>query len=240
MTHATSFGAAAGDYERGRPGYPADAVAWLLPASPGCVLDLGAGTGKLTSLVAEIAAEVVAVDPDSAMLESLTRALPTVETAAGRAEAIPLPDASVDGVVMGQAWHWVDPELAAVEIARVLRPGGTLGLVWNIRDSREPWVARLGDAMRGSAAEKLVEGDGPRVPPPLADLERRTWEWSRPMSADDVRAMARSRSHYITGDQQYRAQVERDVDAVLADAPSAHGEMSLPYVTHAFRAVRPH
>ncbi|MFW2513962.1 class I SAM-dependent methyltransferase [Demequina sp. SO4-13] len=238
MTHATSFGAAAGDYERGRPGYPADAVAWLLPASPRRVLDLGAGTGKLTALVAAVADHVVAVDPDPAMLDTLSQSLPDVVTSVGRAESIPLPDASMDAVVLGQAWHWVDTDAASTEIARVLRPGGTLGLVWNIRDSREPWVARLGNAMRGSAAEQLIEGEGPRVGPPLDGLERRTWEWVRRTDAGGVRAMARSRSHYIMGDQEYRARVDRDVEAVLAGLQSPEREVLLPYVTHAYRAYR--
>lgn len=239
MSQATSFGAATGDYHQGRPGYPADAVEWMLPASPGRVLDLGAGTGKLTALVVGLASEVVAVDPDAAMLEALTGSVPGVSTAVGQAEQIPLPDASVDAVVMGQAWHWVDPDTASAEIARVLRPGGVLGLIWNIRDSREPWVARLGEAMRGSAAEALIEGEGPRVAAPFDGLETRTWEWARSMSADDVRAMARSRSHYIVGDASYRAQVDRDLDTVLDGLPSPQGEVSLPYVTHAFVAHRP-
>ncbi|MDN4479997.1 class I SAM-dependent methyltransferase [Demequina muriae] len=239
MTHATSFGAAAGDYQRGRPGYSADAVAWLLPSSPRRVLDLGAGTGKLTALVVEAAPDVVAIDPDPAMLETLAAALPQVATAVGTAESIPLPDASVDAVAVGQAWHWFDVDAASTEVARVLRPGGTLGLVWNIRDSREPWVARLGEAMRGSAAEQLIEGAGPRVGAALTGLEHATWEWARGMSADDVRAMARSRSHYIVGDDAYRAQVDRDVEAVLAGLPDRAGVVSLPYVTHAFRAHRP-
>ncbi|WP_062135944.1 class I SAM-dependent methyltransferase [Demequina aestuarii] len=239
MSQATSFGAAAGDYEQGRPGYPADAVAWLLGASPGRVLDLGAGTGKLTALVADVAAEVVAVDPDVAMLETLTRSLPDVSTAVGQAEQIPLRDASVDAVLLGQAWHWVDVAAASAEIARVLRPGGTLGLIWNIRDSREPWVAGLGVAMHGSAAESLIEGEGPRVAAPFSGLDTRRWEWARTMSADDVRAMVRSRSYYITGDAEFRACVDRDVEAVLTGLPSREGEVSLPYVTHAFRAHRP-
>lgn len=239
MTHATSFGAAAGDYDRGRPGYPADAVAWLLGEAPGTVLDLGAGTGKLTALAAARAASVIAVDPDPEMLAALARAVPSADFAQGTAESIPLPDGSVDVVIVGQAWHWFDVEPASREIARVLRPGGSLGLVWNIRDSREPWVARLGDAMRGSAAERLIEGTGPVVAAPFGSLTQRTWEWSRSLSEDDLRAMVRSRSHYITGDRDYRSQVDSDVEALLADLGAQPDGLSLPYVTHAFRAVRP-
>lgn len=141
---ATSFGAAADAYERGRPGYPAEAVAWLLEragAHPR-VADIGAGTGKLTRVVAEHAGGVVAVDPDAAMLAALRRALPGVETLVGAAEDVNLPDESLDAVVLGQAWHWVDPVAGSAEVGRILKPGGTLGLVWNLRDTDVPWVAR--------------------------------------------------------------------------------------------------
>lgn len=239
MTHATSFGAATGDYHRGRPGYPASAVAWLLLGAPERVLDVGAGTGKLTALAAQHAAHVIAVDPDQAMLAALTEAVPGVQTALGTAESLPLPDASVDAVVVGQAWHWFDVEAASSEMARVLRPGGSVGLIWNIRDSRVPRVARLGEAMRGSVAEQLIAQSGPSVAAPFGPLEHETWEWARPMSSDDVRAMARSRSHYIVGSVEYRAQVDHEVAAVLAELNDDDGEISLPYVTHAFRTSMP-
>lgn len=182
---------------------------------------------------------MVAVDPDPEMLAALTRAVPGVETAVGTAESIPLADGSIDAVVVGQAWHWFDPDPASKEIARVLRPGGTLGLIWNIRDSRVPWVARLSHAMRGSAAERLIEESGPVVGAPFGPLTHDVWEWSRPMTEDELRAMVRSRSYYITGTDSYRGQVDSDVDALLTDLRAQPGDISLPYVTHAFRATRP-
>ncbi len=139
-----SFGAEAAAYERGRPSYPPEAIDWLLPPDAADVLDLGAGTGKLTTRLVERGLGVVAVDPIPEMLELLSNSLPDTPALLGTAEEIPLPDDSVDAVLVAQAWHWFDPELAAKEVARVLRPGGRLGLVWNTRDERLGWVKDLG------------------------------------------------------------------------------------------------
>ena len=140
---ATSFGAAAGAYERGRPPYPAEAIDWLLPPGAARVLDVGAGTGKLTRELAARGLDVVAVEPLPGMREQLARAVPGVPVHPGTAEDIPLPDGSVDAVLAAQAWHWVDQARAVPEVARVLVPGGQLGLVWNMRDDRADWVAQL-------------------------------------------------------------------------------------------------
>src|SRR6516162_10656140 len=140
-----SFGSAAAAYERGRPSYPPEAINWLLPRGARQVLDLGAGTGKLTTRLVERGLEVVAVDPIPDMLEVLGKSLPDTPALLGTAEEIPLPDDSVDAVLVAQAWHWVDPERAIPEVARVLRPGGRLGLVWNTRDARLGWVRELGE-----------------------------------------------------------------------------------------------
>ncbi len=135
-----SFGAEAAAYERGRPSYPPEAIDWLLPPGARDVLDLGAGTGKLTTRLVERGLGVVAVDPIPEMLELLSNSLPDTPALLGTAEEIPLPDDSVDAVLVAQAWHWFDPERAVKEVARVLRPGGRLGLVWNTRDERLGWV----------------------------------------------------------------------------------------------------
>ena len=108
------------------------------------MLDLGAGTGKLTTRLVERGLDVVAVDPIPEMLEVLSNSLPDTPALLGTAEEIPLPDDSVDAVLVAQAWHWFDPERAVKEVARVLRPGGRLGLVWNTRDERLGWVKDLG------------------------------------------------------------------------------------------------
>src|SRR5688572_15584809 len=184
---STSFGAAAGAYEAGRPEYPREAVEWLL--APGRrddhvlrVADVGAGTGKLTRTIVEIGADVVAVDPDAHMLAALRENVHGVPTFVGSAERMPLPDASVDAVLLGQAWHWVDPAQAAAEAARVLRPGGVLGLVWNIRDESDPFARGLTAVMHASEAERLISEGGPAVGDRFGTLDSRTWTWTRTMA----------------------------------------------------------
>lgn len=135
---ARSFDTVAALYERRRPAYPADAIRWLVEElridRSSVVLDLGAGTGKLTRALVPHAARVIAVEPGPAMLAELERVVPGAEPLVGAAEAIPLPDASVDAVTCGQSFHWFRPDEAVPEILRVLRPGGALGLIWNLRD----------------------------------------------------------------------------------------------------------
>ncbi len=142
--HASSFGAAAQAYATHRPDYAPAAVRWALEHAPGLrVLDLGAGTGKLTGTLTTLDADVVAVEPDPAMLAELRRALPSVRARPGSAESIPLPDSSVDAVLAGNAMHWFDMGVAGPEIARVLVPGGILAGLWNVMDDRVDWVAGL-------------------------------------------------------------------------------------------------
>lgn len=141
---ATGFSRSADAYERGRPEYPNEAIEWLaerLGLRPGrTVLDLAAGTGKLTRALARTGVEVIAVEP----LDEMRAAIgPEARVLAGAAEAIPLPDASVDAVTVGQAFHWFDPEPSLAEIHRVLRPGGALALVWNTRLLEDPVQASI-------------------------------------------------------------------------------------------------
>jgi ubiquinone/menaquinone biosynthesis C-methylase UbiE len=237
----TSFGMAAGDYEKGRPSYPPEAVKWILGEAPLRVLDAGAGTGKLTAEVVRQGHEVIAVDPDAAMLEALSRSVPGVETRVGTAEATWLTASSVDAVVFGQAWHWVDVTQASAEMARILRPGGALGLIWNIRDEETPWVARLTEVMHGSKAEQLLAGAGPEVTAPFGPLEHLAIAWTRPMTADELVAMARSRSYYIAGSAANRERIDAGLVDLVSTLPAlaGHGRIDLPYVTHAYRAMRP-
>jgi SAM-dependent methyltransferase len=155
---AQAFDGAAEAYDRGRPSFPREAVEKLvevLGIGPGVrVLDLAAGTGKLTRMLAPAGAELVAIEPLDGMRARLEASLPGVRALEGTAEAIPLPDASVDAVTAAQAFHWFDGKAALGEIHRVLAPGGRLGLLWNARDEQEEWVARLGEIMephRGTA-----------------------------------------------------------------------------------------
>lgn len=236
-----SFGRAAKTYEDGRPGYPAEATAWLLEplgARPR-VADVGAGTGKLTRALVDAGAEVVAIDPDPEMLATLRQGVPGVPTFTGTAEALPLPDGSLDAVVLGQAWHWVDPVAGSAEAGRALRPGGVLGLVWNIRDESVPWVARLTEIMRGSHAETLLAAGDPPVAEPFGELAARTWRWERAVTRETLHAMVASRSYVITAPEAEQHRIRRESDA-LFDEIGAVGEVevNLPYLTHAYRAAR--
>lgn len=139
---AAGFQAGADAYERGRPSYPRSAVDWLVSrlgiGAGSTVLDLAAGTGKLTRLLVPSGARVVAVEPVAAMRAALVSNLPAIEVREGAAEDIPLEDSSMDAVTVAQAFHWFRAEEALAEIHRVLRPGGHLGLVWNRRDPDSP------------------------------------------------------------------------------------------------------
>jgi len=239
---ATSFGAEADAYEVGRPDYPIQAVEWLLePVRDEAhrVADVGAGTGKLTRVLAKVTgAEVVAIDPDDGMLAALRDAVPGVPTLHGTAERLPLRDGSVDAVVLGQAWHWVDPAAGSAEAARVLRPGGVLGLIWNIRDERVEWVRRLTRIMHGSHAETMLAEGGPTVMEPFGRLEESSWEWSREISRAGLHSMARSRSYIITASDDERARIRREMDDLFDELGlDAAGTVELPYVTRAFRAI---
>jgi len=141
--HPSVFADVAGAYERGRPGYPEDAVRWLAGDEPRDVVDLGAGTGKLSRALVALGHRVMAIEPLPQMLEHLADNAPGAFGVLGTAEVIPLPDAFADVVTSAQSFHWFDHEVALPEIARVLRPEGRLAVVWNIRDDDDPFMARL-------------------------------------------------------------------------------------------------
>jgi SAM-dependent methyltransferase len=234
--HARSFGPIAGRYERGRPPYPPAAVDWLLPRTARAVLDLGAGTGKLTRELLRRGLDVTAVDPSGGMLDELRRVLPAVPALTGRAEDIPLPDHCLDAVVVAQAWHWVDPGRAVPEVARVLRPGGGLGLVWNVRDERTDWVRRLGQIMQSPAQIRDV-----RVGPPFAPPEVRDFPWTHRIGRDQLLDLVASRSYIILRPSDERAAILAQVRQLLATHPALVGRtlFELPYVTRCVRATLP-
>ncbi len=237
---ARSFGEGAADYERGRPTYPREAVEWLLPEGAHHVVDLGAGTGKFTRLLVDRVERVTAVEPSAGMRAELVEAVPTVEVLAGSAERIPLDDDSVDAVLVAQAWHWVDPLRAVPEVARVLRPGGVLGLVWNVRDPSAPWAAEL-ERIVSSSTESGAESLEPRVGPPFPALERRDVAWVNTVTPEEFVAMVTSRSYFLTLPEAERTVVEARVRRLLAEHPALAGRdtIEVPYVTRCSRAALP-
>jgi SAM-dependent methyltransferase len=230
-----SFGSAAAAYERGRPSYPPEAIDWLLPTGARKVLDLGAGTGKLTTRLVERGLDVVAVDPIPDMLEVLRTSLPETRAVLGTAEEIPLEDNSVDAVLVAQAWHWVDPQRAVPEVARVLRPGGRLGLVWNTRDERLGWVRELGE---------IIGSDGDRgrfdvaLPAPFAEPQRHQVEWTNYLTPQALIDLVASRSYCITSPTEVRTRTIDQVRELLATHPALANStgLALPYVTVCIRA----
>jgi SAM-dependent methyltransferase len=234
--HARSFGSVASRYERGRPPYPPQAVDWLLPEDAHRVLDLGAGTGKLTRELAGRGLEVTAVDPSTGMLAELRRALPDVRAHIGTAERIPLPDDAVDVVLVAQAWHWVDPARAVPEVARILSPGGRLGLIWNLRDEREDWVGRLGRILDSAERRRALD-----VGPPFGSVEVRDFPWSHRIGPDQLLDLVASRSRVILLPSDERAAVLAQVRQLLATHPALVGRalIDLPYVTQCARTTLP-
>lgn len=205
---AGGFGATAAQYERARPSYPPDAVAHIVGEArlgPGRdVLDLAAGTGKLTRLLVATGASVVAVEPVAAMRRELARAAPGATVLDGTAEAIPLADASVDAVTVAQAFHWFDAPVALVEMRRVLRPGGTLVLVWNERDRSIGWVREWGDLLVDGALERPYDSyygvDWPAVVAAcgrFAPLQTWTCHWEQP--CDEGLLVERAASVSVVG-----------------------------------------
>ncbi len=236
---ARSFGSVAAEYAALRPGYPADAVAFLIGEGTRRVLDLGAGTGLLTEVVLDAGHDVVAVDPSPEMLGELAARLPGVVTAVGTAEAIPFGDASVDAVVAGQAAHWFDPAPAGREIRRVLRPAGTLGLIWNTRDERIPWVGALGELIAAeSRGHEADQGVVDRFAAELStDVDVLESGIVQPVTRDDVVAGIATRSYVALMDDVRRAAFLAGVRELLDEHPDTRGSelLELPYVTRAYR-----
>jgi SAM-dependent methyltransferase len=239
------FTAAAETYVSGRPDYPAAIVQWLRDAlglGPGkTALDLGAGTGKFLRYLVATGAQVRAVEPLSAMSRLLAAHNPQVPVLAGTAEAIPLDDASIDVIVCAQSFHWFANPTAIAEISRVLKPGGSLGLVWNVRDERVAWVAGLAEIL------KPYEGDAPRyytaswrkVFPAngFGPLRERRFPHSHAGRPENVIVDHILSISFIAAlPPSEREQVAMRVRGLIAATPELAGkrEIALPYETHAF------
>ncbi|KRC58678.1 hypothetical protein ASE14_19250 [Agromyces sp. Root81] len=238
LESARSFGAAASVYHQARPGYPTEAIAWLIGDATR-VLDLGAGTGKLTEALVALDREVIAVDPVEEMLEELEVAVPGVPRLLGTAEDIPIEDDAVDAVVAGQAWHWFQPDRAIPEIARVLRPGGVLGLVWNSRDTRVDWLREAGEIMHERHDASATFESYVQVGPPFGEIAEHTVEWGARMSREGFLDLVRSRSYFITASPEEQHATIVALETLLSTHPDLAGadELVVPYVTRCFRAV---
>ena len=234
-----SFGAQAAAYERGRPSYPPEAIDWLLAPAAGWtahdVLDLGAGTGKLTTRLVERGLNVIAVDPIAEMLEVLRTALPETPALLGTAEHIPLPDNTVDAVLVAQAWHWFDPEQAVAEVARVLRPGGRLGLVWNVQDDRLGWVKEFSRIV-GTEHDRVTSPD---LPAPFTDVATHRFEWTNYVTPQALIDYVASRSYCITSPADVRDRTLEEVRELVATHPALANSagIAVPYVTICIRAT---
>ncbi len=233
---ARSFGAVAETYDRGRPGYPPAAAAWLMGGEAQVVLELGAGTGKLTRELVDQGHAVFATEPDEAMLAVLRQRVPEVSAKVATAEEIPANDRSVDVVVVAQAFHWFDHDVALPEVARVLKPGGHLALVWNFFDQRIPWVRRLVNVVGEQASSSHASADVLADHELFEPAERTTFSFWQDVTRDTLVDIVASRSYVASLPEAER---EARLDAVRAlydEYGRGHDGMQLPYVTECFRA----
>ncbi len=249
-----SFGGVAPDYERFRPGPTASVVDWFLPTHVGRVVDLGAGTGALTRLLVERADDVVAVEPDDRMRSVLTEQVAGVRAVMGRGESIPLPDGCADAVLASSSWHWMDPVPTLHEVARILVPGGVLGVVWSGPDPEGAFLlqarallaeqspnrtpAPVTDSDGGSADGELsglIMGDGPRPTPrleipsdvPFEQLEHRSFVWDVALNADELIGLLGTFSLIITMPEDARSRVIAGARRLLQEFLGVEGEATV-------------
>jgi SAM-dependent methyltransferase len=229
----SSFGNVAADYARHRPTYPDRAVAWLVGDAPATVLELGAGTGKLTASICALGHRVIATDPDRAMLDELGDAAPQAVVVASMAEEIPLRASSVDVVVAGHAFHWFDADRAWPEIARVLRPGGSLALVWNSGDVRVPWVRRV---LALVDSHRDHDGWDPFAESSVFELTERTSvkHWQE-FKRDTLLGFVASSSKVATASTVEREQILRTVDALYESYGRGPDGLQMPWIANCYR-----
>jgi SAM-dependent methyltransferase len=242
-----SFGAAAASYADNRPGYPREAVAWVFDGADHPVrdvADVGAGAGALTRTLVTMADRVTAYEPDAAMLEELAARVPAARTVVSRAETLPVDDGSLDAVLAAQAWHWFDHAAAAAEFRRVLRPGGVIGLLWNVRDTRVAWMAALQDIIGGEDSMRMVAESSQdlseragteEIREFLPEVERASFPHTVPVTPDGLLDLVSTYSYVRLSpraDELYAA-----VRELLATHPETTGRdrLDMPYVTATYR-----
>ncbi len=238
---ARGYQASADTYEQARPGYSPEAVAHLvagLGLAPGdTVVDLGAGTGKLTRALVAVGAATIAVEPVEAMRRIFASVLPGVPMVGGTAEQLPLRRAGVAAVAIGQAFHWFDAPTALAEIHRVLRPGGRLGMVWNVRDESVGWVAALtrlidshvgaGPTFRSGAWQRAFDSTSLFGP-----LQAATFPTTQHVDLDGVLARVASISYIAALPEGDRRRVADQVRVLLADHPETAGRVEFVIQHH--------
>lgn len=233
-----SFAAAADAYDRARPSYPVEAAQWLIGSGRSTVLELGAGTGKLTNILVDQGHQVIATDPAPHLLRLLHKLAPGATAVVASAERIPLPDRSVDVVVCAQSFHLFKHASALPEIARVLRPGGVLALIWNVHDQSIPWVRKL-DALLG-------DEDGDVQTQALLGSEHFGWidekqfrNWSK-HTHETLADLVKSQSAFAMLYEERQTALLKAVDDLYADYGRGHDGMLLPFRTSCFRAAVQH
>ncbi|MET8994444.1 class I SAM-dependent methyltransferase [Amycolatopsis sp. NPDC004169] len=240
---ASSFGSRAAEYARHRPDYPRTAIEWGLAGARGTprrVLDLGAGTGKLTLGLAALGLDVTAVEPDAEMRAELERAVPSVRSLAGHAERIPLPDAAVDAVFVGQAFHWFDVPVALTEIGRVLRPGGVCVPMWNYEDESVPWVAEFTALGRdGARRPSSIEDMREVTHPAFESFESSRFRHAQRRTAESlIETIATYSAVIVSAPEESAALLGRLRQFLTGNPATADGEFDLPLVTTVLRARR--
>lgn len=238
---ATSFGVVAREYDRWRPSYPVAAVDWLAPCAPARVADVGAGTGKLTELLLARGLDVDAVEPDHRMLKVLGHNNPAARLHLSDSEHIPVPDASLDAVLVADAWHWFEPEPTIREVRRVLKPGGWLGLVWNVvAEPVEPWELSIVD--ESDEYDRRSKGTVAGLSGRLSyfdddDLQFNQVDWEWELTPEHLASLLATTSMAIAMSPEDRADAFERSRQALQQACEAHGKQAMP-LRHVASCVR--
>jgi ubiquinone/menaquinone biosynthesis C-methylase UbiE len=247
-----SFGSVADIYDASRPSYPVEAAQFLLgelsvttntseSVPRRTVVDVGAGTGKLTGVLRSLGHHVIAVDPDPDMLAALSKNFPDVETHVGTAESLPIPDGFADAIVIAQAFHWVHRDTAFPELARILKPGGSLGIVWNHRDDSEPWVGELAKLWQekavtvGATFDHLV-GEHSLFTKPEVHVS----DYNQSLTTEQLIALTGSRSYVIALSQDERNDLFEKIRVLTNTHKDLAGrtEFNMAYHTRAYRLIK--
>jgi SAM-dependent methyltransferase len=245
-----SFGSVAEDYEAFRPGPPGAVTGWLFPLPVDAVVDLGAGTGALSRLLVDVAARVIAVEPDPGMRRVLTASVPNIVVLDGTGESLPLENASVDAIVASSSWHWVDPIAGLTEAARVLRAGGVMAAMWTGPDPDGTFMtqarAALADAADDDVLGGTLRGDlAPSNPSlqipdglPFAQPENRRFTWLIPLTADQLIGLLGTLSWVIVMDESARAHLFDTARRLLRDVLGIDGDVTVDvdFVCDAYRS----